>query len=139
MESGGEVTDGLTLMEELHTTVIGNGVAIPHATIEGVDGTILMVAVSDRPIEFGPSDQDLCSVTDLSSKIKPEVQTRSFIMPDLRIGVCYDFRNPPDSGFSDRVLYGEIMSQVQWLDKIGADLVWFTEHHLNHISEYRNA
>ncbi len=50
-------------------------------------------------------------------------------MPDLRIGVCYDFRNPPDSGVSDRLLYQEIMEQVQWLDHIGADLVWFTEHH----------
>lgn len=50
-------------------------------------------------------------------------------MPELRVGVCYDFRNPPDSGFSDRTLYHEILEQVQWLDRIGADLVWFTEHH----------
>ena len=50
-------------------------------------------------------------------------------MPDLRIGVCYDFRNPPDSGVSHQTLYGEILEQVQWLDEIGADLVWFTEHH----------
>jgi len=50
-------------------------------------------------------------------------------MPNLRIGVCYDFRNPPDSGASDQVLYAEIMEQVQWLDQLGADLVWFTEHH----------
>lgn len=49
--------------------------------------------------------------------------------PKLRIGVCYDFRNPPNSGVSDRHLYSEIMEQVQWLDQIGADLVWFTEHH----------
>ncbi len=47
----------------------------------------------------------------------------------LRFGVCYDFRNPPDSGASDRVLYAEILEQVRWLDTIGADLVWFTEHH----------
>ena len=50
-------------------------------------------------------------------------------MPELRVGVCYDFRNPPDSGVSDRVLYAEILEQVKWLDQIGADLVWFTEHH----------
>lgn len=50
-------------------------------------------------------------------------------MPDLRIGVSYDFRNPPDSGVSDQSLYAEIMHQVQWLDQLGADLVWFTEHH----------
>ena len=50
-------------------------------------------------------------------------------MPDLRVGVCYDFRNPPDSTVKDRTLYEEILEQVQWLDQIGADLVWFTEHH----------
>ena len=50
-------------------------------------------------------------------------------MKDLRIGVCYDFRNPPDSGVSDQILYGEILEQVVWLDQMGADLVWFTEHH----------
>ena len=49
--------------------------------------------------------------------------------PTLRIGVSYDFRNPPDSGVSDEYLYAEILEQVQWLDGIGADLVWFTEHH----------
>ena len=45
-------------------------------------------------------------------------------MRDLRVGVCYDFRNPPDSGVSDRVLYEEILEQVQWLDRIGADLCY---------------
>jgi alkanesulfonate monooxygenase SsuD/methylene tetrahydromethanopterin reductase-like flavin-dependent oxidoreductase (luciferase family) len=50
-------------------------------------------------------------------------------MPQLRFGVCYDFRNPPDSGVSDRELYAEVMDQVRWLDELGADLVWFTEHH----------
>ena len=50
-------------------------------------------------------------------------------MNELRIGVCYDFRNPPDSGVSHRTLYAEVMEQVQWLDRLGADLVWFTEHH----------
>ncbi|MEZ5557630.1 MAG: LLM class flavin-dependent oxidoreductase [Pseudomonadales bacterium] len=50
-------------------------------------------------------------------------------MPELRLGVCYDFRNPPDSGTSNHQLYAEILEQVQWLDRLGADLVWFTEHH----------
>lgn len=50
-------------------------------------------------------------------------------MHKLRIGVAYDFRNPPDSGVSDQGLYAEILEQVKWLDQLGADLVWFTEHH----------
>ena len=50
-------------------------------------------------------------------------------MPKLRIGVAYDFRNPPDSGVKHETLYAEILEQVRWLDGLGADLVWFTEHH----------
>ncbi|MEQ8859306.1 MAG: LLM class flavin-dependent oxidoreductase [Pseudomonadales bacterium] len=50
-------------------------------------------------------------------------------MHELRFGVSYDFRNPPDSGVPDRVLYQEILEQVRWLDTLGADVVWFTEHH----------
>lgn len=50
-------------------------------------------------------------------------------MHDLRVGVAYDFRNPPDSGVTDQVLYAEVLEQVKWLDQLGADLVWFTEHH----------
>lgn len=50
-------------------------------------------------------------------------------MQRLRVGVAYDFRNPPDSGVPDRSLYAEILDQVKWLDGLGADLVWFTEHH----------
>ena len=47
----------------------------------------------------------------------------------LRLGVAYDFRNPPESGLSHRELYAAILEQVVWLDRLGLDLVWFTEHH----------
>ena len=47
----------------------------------------------------------------------------------LRLGVVYDFRNPPDSGIPTSRLYAEILDQVAWLDTLGLDLVWFTEHH----------
>jgi alkanesulfonate monooxygenase SsuD/methylene tetrahydromethanopterin reductase-like flavin-dependent oxidoreductase (luciferase family) len=47
----------------------------------------------------------------------------------LRLGVAYDFRNAPESGVSHPRLYAEIMDQVAWLDGLGLDLVWFTEHH----------
>ena len=58
-----------------------------------------------------------------------EIMANSDSKPSLRVGVSYDFRNPPDSGFSDQHLYTEVLEQVKWLDDIGADLVWFTEHH----------
>ncbi len=47
----------------------------------------------------------------------------------LRLGVVYDFRNPPESGMRTQDLYAAVMEQVVWLDGLGLDLVWFTEHH----------
>ena len=47
----------------------------------------------------------------------------------LRFGVAYDFRNPPGSNISTPDLYKEVLDQIEWLDKLGLDLVWFTEHH----------
>lgn len=47
----------------------------------------------------------------------------------LRFGVSYDFRNPVDSGIANPDFYAAIIEQVKWLDQIGAELVWFTEHH----------
>lgn len=52
---------------------------------------------------------------------------------DLRIGVVYDFRNPPKTGagtgIDNQTFYAEILDQAAWLDGLGMDLVWFTEHH----------
>ena len=39
-------------------------------------------------------------------------------MHSLRIGVCYDLRNPPDSDLTDSQLYNEILEQVKWLNQI---------------------
>jgi len=49
--------------------------------------------------------------------------------PNLRIGVVYDFRNPPNSGIDNKTFYSEILEQAVWLDSLGLDLIWFTEHH----------
>jgi alkanesulfonate monooxygenase SsuD/methylene tetrahydromethanopterin reductase-like flavin-dependent oxidoreductase (luciferase family) len=45
------------------------------------------------------------------------------------MGVVYDFRNPPESGMRTPDLYAAILEQVTWLDSLGLDLVWLTEHH----------
>ena len=50
-------------------------------------------------------------------------------MYPLRFGVSYDFRNPVDSGIANPDFYAAIIEQVKWLDQLGAELVWFTEHH----------
>jgi alkanesulfonate monooxygenase SsuD/methylene tetrahydromethanopterin reductase-like flavin-dependent oxidoreductase (luciferase family) len=47
----------------------------------------------------------------------------------LRLGAVYDFRNPPECGMKTPDFYAAIMEQVTWLDGLGIDLIWFTEHH----------
>lgn len=50
--------------------------------------------------------------------------------PPLRFGVAYDFRNP--AGFDDLTnaqLYAEILDQAAFVDSLGYDLIWLTEHH----------
>jgi alkanesulfonate monooxygenase SsuD/methylene tetrahydromethanopterin reductase-like flavin-dependent oxidoreductase (luciferase family) len=49
--------------------------------------------------------------------------------PPLRVGVAYDFRNPPESGMSHPDFYAAVIEQIAWLDGIGLDMAWFTEHH----------
>ena len=49
--------------------------------------------------------------------------------PDLRFGVVYDFRNPTGSGVDNQTFYSELMDQAVWLESLGLDLIWFTEHH----------
>ncbi len=47
----------------------------------------------------------------------------------LRLGAVYDFRNPPESGMKTPDFYASIGDQVAMLDRLGLDLIWFTEHH----------
>lgn len=62
IQNESEVKNRLTHTENVHTTVIGNGVAMPHATVEGLEKTLLMVAVSGDPVAFGPTEVETCSV-----------------------------------------------------------------------------
>jgi alkanesulfonate monooxygenase SsuD/methylene tetrahydromethanopterin reductase-like flavin-dependent oxidoreductase (luciferase family) len=50
-------------------------------------------------------------------------------MHRLRFGVAYDFRNPASAGIQTPDLYAAVLEQITWLDQLGLDLVWFTEHH----------
>jgi alkanesulfonate monooxygenase SsuD/methylene tetrahydromethanopterin reductase-like flavin-dependent oxidoreductase (luciferase family) len=49
--------------------------------------------------------------------------------PPLRFGVAHDFRCPPGSEFSLRDVYRQTIEQIALLDRLGLDLVWFSEHH----------
>lgn len=44
--------------ESTHTTAMGSGVAVPHATVPGLDRPIVMVAISPDGTAFGPVGLD---------------------------------------------------------------------------------
>jgi alkanesulfonate monooxygenase SsuD/methylene tetrahydromethanopterin reductase-like flavin-dependent oxidoreductase (luciferase family) len=47
----------------------------------------------------------------------------------IRFGLWYDFRNPPGSKMSYKKLYEDILSQIEWIEELGYEYVWLTEHH----------
>lgn len=47
----------------------------------------------------------------------------------LRFGVVHDFRSPPGSDVPLTEIYAQAMEQIELIDQLGLDLVWFTEHH----------
>jgi PTS system nitrogen regulatory IIA component len=53
-----EAVQALTAREESHTTCLGHGVAVPHATVPGLPKPLLLVAISDEPIPFGPPESE---------------------------------------------------------------------------------
>lgn len=52
------VVEGLLAREEAHSTAMGHGMALPHATIPGLDEPVLMVALAEEPVQFGPVETD---------------------------------------------------------------------------------
>lgn len=48
----------LLAREAVHTTAMGNGVAVPHATIPGLESPAIMVAVAPAGVPFGPVGLD---------------------------------------------------------------------------------
>jgi alkanesulfonate monooxygenase SsuD/methylene tetrahydromethanopterin reductase-like flavin-dependent oxidoreductase (luciferase family) len=49
--------------------------------------------------------------------------------PPVRFGVAHDFRCPPGSDYALQDVYAQTIEQVALLDRLGLDLVWFSEHH----------
>lgn len=52
------LAEALLSREAEHTTAMGDGVAIPHATVAGVERPVLMVAVAPEGADFGPVGLD---------------------------------------------------------------------------------
>lgn len=52
------LVDALLARERAHTTVMGGGVAVPHANVSGLQGPLVMVALSPAGASFGPAGSD---------------------------------------------------------------------------------
>ena len=50
------VVEGLMEREKLGSTAMGNGIAIPHARIDGLDEIVGFFARLDRPLDFEAAD-----------------------------------------------------------------------------------
>jgi len=53
-----EIEARLLERERQHPTVMGAGLAIPHATVQGLSRAAIILAVADEPVSFGPPDSD---------------------------------------------------------------------------------
>ena len=51
-----EILEAITSREELGSTGLGNGIAIPHGKLAGLDGVTALVARLDEPIDFDSVD-----------------------------------------------------------------------------------
>tara|TARA_B100001093_G_scaffold411019_1_gene400438 strand:- start:2460 stop:2918 length:459 start_codon:yes stop_codon:yes gene_type:complete len=54
--SSDKIFAGLYEREKLGSTSVGNGVAIPHARVEGIDYPFVSVIILDNPIDFDNID-----------------------------------------------------------------------------------
>lgn len=52
----GTIVNGLVAREKLGSTAMGNGVAIPHTRIEGLDQIVGVFARLDKPVDFEAAD-----------------------------------------------------------------------------------
>ena len=63
LERAGKIDDPDTVRravldrERSHTTALGNGVALPHATVGGIDRAQVVVAVAPDGVAFGPDTE----------------------------------------------------------------------------------
>jgi mannitol/fructose-specific phosphotransferase system IIA component (Ntr-type) len=56
--SAPEAVRALRDRESSHSTCLGRGVAVPHATISGLLKPLLLVATASPPVPFGPTETE---------------------------------------------------------------------------------
>ena len=81
--SQGAVLAALLRRERLGPTFIGDGVAMPHARLEGIAGPAVAVARLRRPVPFGSPDDDPVDL--LFAVLWPKAHAKGFVPALARI------------------------------------------------------
>ncbi|WP_254025599.1 PTS sugar transporter subunit IIA [Mesorhizobium ventifaucium] len=87
--SHGAVLASFLRRERLGPTAVGNGIAIPHARLDGIAAPAAVLATLKRPVPFGAPDDD--SVDLLLALVWPTADTKGFV-PAL-LGVLRQLRS----------------------------------------------
>lgn len=72
-----EVLSSLLAREKMGSTGIGNGIAIPHGKIKGLDNMIAVIVTSNNPIEFDAIDSQAVDI--FFAILVPEEQTENHL------------------------------------------------------------
>lgn len=100
-----KLVDALMAREKIQTTGIGHGMAIPHATAEGVRGLVLSLGISPPGVDFESLDgQDVHLIFMLAGE--PRLQT-SFL--SILSKISRFFRKEP---FRNEVLKARSASEI---------------------------
>ena len=62
VKDGAELTQEILKREELMSTAIGRGIAIPHGKTDTVADLVACIGISDNPVDFDSLDQEPCRI-----------------------------------------------------------------------------
>ncbi len=110
-DSGGtldatEVFDAMISRERLGCTALGNGVAMPHARIDGIDAPMAAFVRLDEPVDFDtPDDRPVDLVFALLVPTEREACHSEELAELSRVFADADFRGQLRAAGSARALY----------------------------------
>ena len=85
------LAQALQAREQLGSTGLGNGLAIPHAYVEGMPGELLVLARLKRPVDYGAPDGAAVDLLFLLSG-PPEAQSRHLPVLARLVRLLHDTR-----------------------------------------------
>src|SRR5215207_7566218 len=88
-----------------------------------VPGAFRLLGAHDRPVCLARPDLPY------GAPMADPTPATTTARPSLRFGVAHDFRCPPGSSYTLQDVYAQTFEQLRLLDRLGLDLVWFSEHH----------